>query len=58
MVDPDEIAAWVAELDFEVAEPIRPSGRERSNAATSATPPINDTRLAEAVADWYATQYD
>ncbi len=55
---PDEIAAWVAEMDFAVAEPVRRAvvdAVQRSDLGYA--PLITDTRLAEAWSQWYSTEY-
>lgn len=56
-VDPDEIAAWVAELDFEVAEPIRVALVRAVEASDLGYPPLDDPVLSEAVAGWYTQQF-
>lgn len=57
-VDADEIAAWVAELDFEVAEPIRAALVRAVQSSDLGYPPLDDPVLSGAVAGWYAEQFD
>ena len=55
---PDEIAAWVAEMDFAVAEPVRRAVVEAvQRSDLGYAPHITDVEVAQTWAHWYSTQY-
>jgi len=55
---PDEIAAWVAEMDFEVAPAIRHAVTEAVHRSDLGyAPHLTDPELAGLVSDWYAKDF-